>query len=118
MDIYHIWANIEGDISDIDFANNIKEFLSQLHEEGKIESFRITRCKLGFRSIQDLPEWHIMMETKDMAQLESAFHRVARHDKYTLDEAEGQIDKKHKSFNQFVADDIQHALYRDWPDHD
>ena len=41
MDIYHIWANIEGDISDIDFANGIKEFLSQLQEEGKIQSFRI-----------------------------------------------------------------------------
>ena len=25
-------------------------------------------------------------------------------------------DKKHKSFNMHVADNIQHALYRDWPD--
>jgi len=23
---------------------------------------------------------------------------------------------KHKSFNQFVSGDIQHALFRDWPD--
>lgn len=116
MDIYHIWANKEGDISDHEFADNIKQFLDQLKEEGKIESFRITRCKMGFRSIQDLPEWHVMVETKDMSQLETAFHRVARHDLYPLDEADGQVDKKHKSFNQFVADDIQHALYRDWPD--
>jgi hypothetical protein len=26
------------------------------------------------------------------------------------------LEDKHRSFNQFVADDIQHALYRDWPD--
>jgi len=43
-----------------------------------------------------------------MAQLESAFARVAP--------LEGELEAKHKSFNQFVADDIQHALYRDWPD--
>jgi len=25
------------------------------------------------------------------------------------------LEEKHKSFNQFVADDIQHALFTDWP---
>jgi len=29
---------------------------------------------------------------------------------------EGELEVKHKSFNQFVAGDIQHALFRDWPD--
>jgi hypothetical protein len=42
-----------------------------------------------------------------MSQLEDAFKRVAP--------LEGEIEKKHKSFNQFVADDIQHALFTDWP---
>ena len=107
MDIYHIWANKDGDISDLDWVNNMKGFLQHLQDENKIESYRVTRCKMGFRSIQDLPEWHIMIETKDMAQLESAFARVAP--------LEGELEAKHKSFNQFVADDIQHALYRDWP---
>jgi hypothetical protein len=63
---------------------------------------------MGFRSIQDLPEWHIMMEFTDMAQMEQAFQRVAP--------LEGELEQKHKSFNQFVAGNIQHALYRDWPD--
>ena len=108
MDIYHIWANKEGDISDSAWVNNMKAFLEHLKDENKIDTYRITRCKLGFRSIQDLPEWHIMIETKDMQQLESAFARVAP--------LEGELEDKHRSFNQFVADDIQHALYRDWPD--
>ena len=81
MDIYHVWADKEGDISDIDWTSNMRAFLDQLVEEHKIESFRITRCKLGFRSIQDLPEWHIMIETKNMSQLENyACHRTRAQD--------------------------------------
>lgn len=107
MDIYHIWADKEGDISDSEFVNNMKAFLEHLKSEGKMESYRITRCKMGFRSM-DIPEWHIMMEFRNMSQMDSAFERVAP--------LEGELETKHRSFNQFVADNIQHALYRDWPD--
>ena len=108
MDIYHIWADKEGDITDLEWANNMRGFLDHLVTEGKMESYRITRCKLGFRSIADMPEWHVMMEFKDMAQMDTAFKRVAP--------LEGELEVKHKSFNQFVKGNIQHALYRDWPD--
>ena len=107
MDIYHIWADKEGDITDLEFVNNMRAFLEHLKSEGKMESYRITRCKMGFRSM-DIPEWHIMMEFRNMAQMDSAFERVAP--------LEGELETKHRSFNQFVADNIQHALYRDWPD--
>ena len=107
-DIYHIWADKKKSISDIDFANNMRKFLQHLVDEGKMNSFRVTRCKLGFRSIQDLPEWHMMMEFDNMAQLEKAFDRVVPR--------KGQLEKEHISFNKFVEDNIQHALYRDWPD--
>ena len=108
MDIYHIWANKAGEISDIDWVANMRSFLQQLVDEHKMESFRITRCKMGFRSIADLPEWHIMMEFTGMAQMDMAFQRVAP--------LEGELETKHKSFNQFVSGDIQHALFRDFPD--
>ena len=107
-DIYHIWADKKKGISDIDFANNMRKFLQHLVDEGKMNSFRVTRCKLGFRSIQDLPEWHMMMEFDNMAQLEKAFNRVVPR--------KGELEKEHISFNKFVEDNIQHALYRDWPD--
>ena len=29
---------------------------------------------------------------------------------------QGDMEKAHVSFNKFVEDNIQHALYRDWPD--
>ena len=107
-DIYHIWADKKKGISDIDFANNMRKFLQHLVDEGKMNSFRITRMKLGFRSIQDLPEWHMMMEFDNMAQLDKAFERVVPR--------KGELEKEHVSFNKFVEDNIQHALYRDWPD--
>ena len=107
-DIYHIWADKKKGISDIDFAKNMRKFLQHLVDEGKMNSFRITRMKLGFRSIQDLPEWHMIMEFDNMAQLDKAFDRVVPR--------KGELEKEHISFNKFVEDNIQHALYRDWPD--
>jgi len=108
MDIYHVWADKEGDITDREWVENMRAFLDHLVKECRMVSYRITRCKMGFRSIENLPEWHIMMEFNDMAQLESAFQRVAP--------LEGELEDKHRSFNQFVAGNIQHAYYRDWPD--
>ena len=108
MDLYTIWANKQGDITDLEWVTGMKSFFDHLKSEGKLESYRITRCKMGFRSIASMPEWHIMMEFNDMAQLDAAFKRVAP--------LEGELEEKHRGFNQFVADDIQHALYRDWPD--
>ena len=105
MDIYHIWCDKKGTIDDLAWVNNMKSFLDHLVNENKMVSYRITRCKMGFRSM-DIPEWHIMMEFNDMAQLETAFQRVAPLD--------GELENKHKSFNQF-ADNLQHAYYRDWP---
>ena len=107
MNIYHIWCDKEGNISDQDWVINMRNFLQHLVHEGKMESFRITRCKMGFRSM-DIPEWHIMMEFTSMAQMDEAFDRVVPQ--------QGDLEHKHKSFNQFVSGNIQHALYRDWPD--
>ena len=106
MDIYHVWCDKKGDISDLAWVTNMQGFLNHLVQEGKMVSYRITRCKMGFRSM-DIPEWHVMMEFNNMAQLETAFQRVAP--------LEGELESKHQSFNQF-AENLQHAYYRDWPD--
>ena len=108
MNIYHIWCDKSTDISDIDWVSKMKDFFEHLVNEGKMESYRITRCKMGFRSIADLPEWHIMMEFKSMAQMDEVFDRVAPR--------QGELEHKHQNFNQFIDGNIQHALYRDWPD--
>lgn len=108
MDIYHVWCDKSKEITDTEWVANLKKFCDHLVLEKKMESYRITRCKLGFRSIADLPEWHIMMEFKNMTQLDDAFKLVAP--------LSGDLESKHKSFNKFVEGNIQHALFRDWPD--
>ena len=108
MDIYTIWADKQGDISDLEWVNNMRGFFDHLVSEDRMVSYRITRCKMGFRSIADMPEWMILMEFRDMAQMDQAFRRVAP--------LKGELEDKHRSFNQFVAGNIQHALFRDWPD--
>lgn len=106
MDIYHVWCDKKGNITDSDWVANMKGFLDDLVSQGRMVSYRVTRCKMGFRSM-DIPEWHIMMEFRNMTQLESAFQRVAP--------LAGELETKHRSFNQF-AENLQHAYYRDWPD--
>ena len=108
-DLYTIWANKDGDVSDLEWVTGMKRFFNHLISEGKMESYRITRCKMGFRSIADMPEFMILMEFKNMAQMDEAFRRVAP--------LEGELEVKHKSFNQYVdCSTIQHALFRDFPD--
>ena len=107
-DIYHIWADHNKDVDAYDFANKMRKFLDGLVKMGKMESYRLTRSKLGFRSM-DLPEFHIMMEFKNMQQLDNAMTSVLRNEK--------NIDESHVSFNQLVdKETIQHFLYRDFPD--
>lgn len=108
MDLYTIWADKQGEISDLEWVSNMRKFFDHLIEENKMVNYRITRRKMGFRSIPDMPEWMIIMEFNDMAQMELAFKRVAK--------LEGELEDKHRSFNQFVSGNIQHALFRDWPD--
>lgn len=108
MNIYHIWCDKTPDIPDLEWAQNMRAFLDHLVREGRMQSYRITRCKMGFRSIADLPEWHIMMEFRNMAQMDEAFDRVVPQ--------QGDLETSHRSFNQYIQGNIQHALYRDWPD--
>lgn len=108
MDIYTIWADKAEGITDTDWVANMRQFFDHLVSEDRMVTYRITRCKMGFRSIPDMPEWMILMEFRDMGQMDRAFQRVAR--------KEGELEDKHRSFNQFVGSNIQHALFRDFPD--
>ena len=82
-------------------------FLDKLVDNKKMLKYRITRMKLGFRSM-DLPEFRIDMEFENMQQLDDAM-------KITIQNKD--VDKVHVGFNQYVnTETIQHFLYRDYPD--
>ena len=107
-DIYHIWCNPKEGVDAKEFADKIHIFLDELVKAGKLESFRIMRMKLGFRSM-DLPDFHIMMETRNMQQLDDAMSMVGRRT--------GELEGHHVAMNTLVdMGSIQHALYRDFPD--
>ena len=107
MNIYTIYADHKDNITAQDFVTKMSLFLDKLVEHGKMDSYRITRMKLGFRSM-DLPEFRIDMEFENMQQLDDAM---------TITIADKDVDKVHVGFNQYVdVDTIQHFLYRDYPD--
>jgi len=106
-DIYTIYADYKDNITAQEFVDKMSLYLDSLVENKKMNKYRITRSKLGFRSM-DLPEFRIDMEFDNMQQLDDAM---------TITIANDDVDRAHVGFNQFVkTDTIQHFLYRDFPD--
>ncbi|PIW25708.1 MAG: hypothetical protein COW30_18735 [Rhodospirillales bacterium CG15_BIG_FIL_POST_REV_8_21_14_020_66_15] len=106
MDIYHIWCALKDGVGDMEFADNVSEYLGHLEDEGHIEGWRLTRRKLGLGP-DDLPEFHIMVEVSGLAQLDDAFGRAAAR-------AE-PVEGLHHAVNRLVSK-VKFALYRDFPD--
>ena len=106
-DIYTIYADHKDSITANEFVSKMQLFLDELVKHDKMLTYRITRMKIGFRSM-DLPEFRIDMEFENMQKLDDAM---------TITIADKNVDKVHVGFNQFVnVDTIQHFLYRDFPD--
>jgi len=107
VNVYTIYADHKDNITAHEFVTKMRMFLDKLIEHKKMVCYRITRMKLGFRSM-DLPEFRIDMEFDSMQQLDDAMD-ITISDK--------GVDKTHVGFNQFVdTETIQHFLYRDFPD--
>jgi hypothetical protein len=106
MDIYHIWFDLKPDTDEQAFAKALPAFLDHMKQEGRIETWRMMRCKLGLRP-DDVREFHIMIETRDLAQLDTAFRAAAARS--------GETDALHFSANAMVTN-IKFGLFRDWPD--
>ena len=105
MNIYTIYADIIESSNPKQFVTNMKNFLNALPT---LQSYRITRMKLGFRSM-DMPEFRSDGEFKNMTQLDNAMSSVVSNEK--------NIESDHVGFNQLVdVETIQHFLYRDFPD--
>jgi len=107
VNIYTIYADHKDNITANDFVAKMRLFLDKLVEHKKMSTYRITRMKLGFRSM-DLPEFRIDMEFENMQKLDDAM---------TITITDEEVDYVHVGFNQYVnVDTIQHFLYRDFPD--
>lgn len=106
MDSYTIWFNLADSRDDLKLCEALEAYLGRLREEGRIEGYRLQRCKLGF-NVRGLGEFMLQIETKNLAQLEEAFQRVVpRAD---------PIEPLHRAVYSLIRDP-QFALYRDFPD--
>lgn len=76
MDCYDIWSDLKDGRRDLEFAEAVRRYLDDLRARGLVEGWRLTRRKLGFGP-EGLGEFHIRIETRDLAQLDLAFRRVA-----------------------------------------
>ena len=106
MDLYHVWCNLKPGVSDLEFCENVDRYLGQLQRADRIAAFRISRRKLGLGP-DDLGEFHIVIEVRDLAQLDDAFRDVSTRS--------APIEEFHAAVNQSV-EDVRFALYRDFPD--
>jgi hypothetical protein len=80
--------------------------MNHLKERRAIVAYRLTRRKLGLGP-RELGEFHFMIETNDLAQLEEAFALAASRREPT--------ETVHHALNSLVSN-MTFALYRDFPD--
>ena len=106
MDVYHIWFNLKEGVQDVEFTDAVQAYLGHLKKADQIAGFRITRRKLGLGP-PILPEWNILIEFEDMAQMDRAFGNVSSR--------ANPVEGLHHAVNSKVRD-LFFALYRDFPD--
>lgn len=106
MDLYHIWCDLRPGVRDLEFTARLTAYMDHLRGREMIAGWRLTRRKLGLGA-PGLGEFHIMIEVRDLAQLDAAFGHVASR-------AE-PVEGVHEGVNSLVQNAV-FALYRDFPD--
>jgi hypothetical protein len=106
VNLYHIWCDLKPGVSDLTFAERVGGYLGHLKEQGLIEGFRLARRKLGLAP-PALGEFHIIIEVRDLAQLDRAFDCVAGRRE--------PVEGFHFGVNSLTTN-ATFALYRDFPD--
>lgn len=106
MNYYDIWCNIKDTRADVQFATNVNAFIAHLRENGLIESWTLSRRKLGFGPTE-LGEFNIRIVCKDLVQLDRAFDAAAARS--------GDFETLHAKVFSMVTD-FRSGLTRDFPD--
>lgn len=106
MDLYHAWFDLKPGSNDLELARNLARYMEHLQAQGLIEGWRLTRRKLGLGP-RELGEFHVVMETKNLAQLDEAFAQAAARRE--------PVESLHFGVNRHAAN-LTFALYRDFPD--
>lgn len=106
MNFYEIWVDLKDSRQDLEFCRAVDAYMGHLKQQGKLDSWRITRRKFGFGP-EGMGEFHISIAFKDLAQLDGAFGVVATR--------AGEVERLHHPVYSMVVN-FKSALYRDFPD--
>ena len=106
MDVYQISCDLKPGVRDHQFVAALDGYLGGLKAAGKIEGWRLLRRKLGL-GMPALGEFQILIDTRDLAQLDAAFTAVSARNE--------PVEGAHYGVNSLVQN-FQAALYRDFPD--
>jgi uncharacterized protein DUF6614 len=106
MDHDHIFCDLRDRHRDVRFVDDVHAYLGHLRALGLLEDYHVARRKLGFGP-PGLGEFHITIRTRDLAQLDAMFQKVA--------ERAGEVQKLHAAVYGAVAG-AQFLLDRDFPD--
>lgn len=104
VDVYEISVDLRPGVRDTEFTDALERYLGRLAADGAIESWRLLRRKLGLGTGG---EFKVLIDTRDLAQLDAAFTAVAAR-------AE-PVEGLHHGVNALVTN-FAAALYRDFPD--
>jgi hypothetical protein len=104
MDVYELSVDLRPGERDLNLVAALDHYLGALAAQGLIESWRLLRRKLGLGGDS---EFKVLIETRDLAQLDAAFAFVAARDE--------PIEHLHHDVNSLVTN-FRAALWRDFPD--
>jgi hypothetical protein len=104
VDVYELSVDLRSGVRDLELAAALESYLGLLQEQGHIESWRLLRRKLGFGAGG---EFKVMIETRDLAQLDAAFQVVSTR--------QDPVEAVHHGVNSLVTN-FQASLFRDFPD--
>lgn len=106
MDYYQSWFDLKPGIKDTDFARGLARYMDHLRDKKHIAGWKLSRRKLGLAP-PDFGEFHLVIETENLAQLDEAFHHVASRSE--------PVESLHFDVNSRVQN-VRFGLYRDFPD--
>jgi hypothetical protein len=104
MDVYELSVDLRPGVRDLQLVAALDAYLGMLQRDGLIESWRLLRRKLGLGGDA---EFKVLIETRDLAQLDAAFATVSARDE--------PVEGAHHGVNSLVTN-FRAALYRDFPD--
>jgi hypothetical protein len=104
MDVYELNVDLAAGVRDLEFVAALNRYLTALQADGRIEHWRLLRSKLGLGAAR---EFKVLIETRDLAQLDDAFTVVSTR--------ADPVEEFHEGVNSLVTN-FQAALWRDFPD--